>query len=117
MLFRSVKQFHWDQADALPRDGSALLLDVRTPMEYQRGHLDGFVNIPVDELRERLGELPQGKPVYLVCQSALRSYLACRVLAQEGSDCSHLAGGYRLYESVMLDRAAAEQSLPCGMEP
>ena len=112
-----VKQFHWDQADALPRDGSALLLDVRTPMEYQRGHLDGFVNIPVDELRERLGELPQGKPVYLVCQSALRSYLACRVLAQEGSDCSHLAGGYRLYESVMLDRAAAEQSLPCGMEP
>ncbi len=112
-----VKQFHWDQADALPRDGSALLLDVRTPMEYQRGHLDGFVNIPVDELRERLGELPQGKPVYLVCQSALRSYLACRVLAQEGFDCSHLAGGYRLYESVMLDRAAAEQSLPCGMEP
>ncbi len=112
-----VKQFHWDQADALPRDGSALLLDVRTPMEYQRGHLDGFVNIPVDELRERLGELPQGKPVYLVCQSALRSYLACRVLAQEGFDCSHLAGGYRLYESVMLDRAAAERSLPCGMEP
>ena len=111
-----VKQFHWDEIGALPRDGSAVLLDVRTPMEYRRGHLDGFVNIPVDELRDRLEELPRDKPVYLVCQSALRSYLACRILAQNGFDCSHLAGGYRLYESVMLDRAAAERSFPCGMD-
>ena len=111
-----VKQFHWDEADSLPRDGSVTLLDTRTCMEYSHSHLDGFVNIPVDELRDRLGELPQGRPVYVVCQSALRSYLACCILAQNGFDCRHLAGGYRLYESVMLDRTAAERALPCGME-
>lgn len=111
-----VKQFHWDEADGLPKDGSAVLLDVRTRMEYEHGHVDGFFNIPVDELRDRMDELPQGKPVYLVCQSALRSYLASRILEQYGFDCRHLAGGYRLYESVMLDRAAAERAFPCGMD-
>ncbi len=111
-----VEQFHWDEVDALPRDGSIVLLDVRTGVEHLRGHLAGSVNVPVDELRARLGELPQGKPVYVVCQSALRSYLACRILAQEGFVCRHLAGGYRLYESVMLERAAAQRSFPCGMD-
>ena len=56
-----VRQFHWDEADALPRDGSVTLLDVRTLQEYTGGHLEGFLHIPVDELRQRLGELPQGK--------------------------------------------------------
>lgn len=111
-----VEQFHWDEVDALPRDGSIVLLDVRTGVEHLRGHLAGSVNVPVDELRARLGELPQGKPIYVVCQSALRSYLACRILAQEGFVCRHLAGGYRLYESVMLERAAAQRSFPCGMD-
>ena len=87
-----VRQFHWDEADALPRDGSVTLLDVRTLQEYTGGHLEGFLRIPVDELRQRLGELPQGKPVYVVCQSGLRSYLACRILSQSGFDCRHLAG-------------------------
>ena len=111
-----VRQFHWDEADALPRDGSVTLLDVRTLPEYAAGHLEGFLHIPVDELRQRLGELPEGKPVYVVCQSGLRSYLACRVLAQKGFDCRHLAGGYRLYESAVRDRAAAERAFPCGMD-
>ncbi|MCI8817680.1 MAG: FAD-dependent oxidoreductase [Oscillibacter sp.] len=111
-----VRQFHWDEADALPRDGSVTLLDVRTLQEYTGGHLEGFLHIPVDELRQRLGELPQGKPVYVVCQSGLRSYLACRILSQSGFDCRHLAGGYRLYESAVRDRAAAEQAFPCGMD-
>ena len=111
-----VRQFHWDEADALPRDGSVTLLDVRTLQEYAGGHLEGFLHIPVDELRQRLGELPQGKPVYVVCQSGLRSYLACRILSQSGFDCRHLAGGYRLYESAVRDRAAAEQAFPCGMD-
>ncbi len=111
-----VRQFHWDEADALPRDGSVTLLDVRTLQEYTGGHLEGFLHIPVDELRQRLGELPQGKPVYVVCQSGLRSYLACRILSQSGFDCRHLAGGYRLYESAVRDRAATEQAFPCGMD-
>src|SRR5699024_1077914 len=58
-----LKQFHWHEADTLPRDGSVTLLDVRTEQEYGAGHIDGFCNIPLDELRERIGELEQGKPI------------------------------------------------------
>ncbi len=112
----TVKQFHWDQADFLPRDGSVTLLDVRTPQEYGNGHMEGFYHIPVDELRERLKELDRTKPIYVVCQSGLRSYIACRILAQSGFDCYNLSGGYRLYESAVLDRAAAERTFPCGMD-
>ena len=111
-----VEQFFPEDVDALPRDGSATLLDVRTPGEYAAGHAEGFANLPVDELREHLAEIPAGKPVYLICQSALRSYIACRILAQHGLRCSHLSGGWRLYEAVMRDRAAAQEALPCGME-
>ncbi len=111
-----VKQFHFSELDALPRDGSLVLLDVRTPREFARGHAEGAINIPVDDLRDRLGELPKDKPLYLICQSALRSYIACRILQQEGFDCRHMAGGWRLYSSVMKDAQAAKAAAPCGME-
>ena len=111
-----VEQFFPEDVDALPRDGSATLLDVRTPGEYAAGHAEGFVNLPVDDLREHLAEIPADKPVYLICQSALRSYIACRILSQHGLRCSHLSGGWRLYETVMRDQAAAQEALPCGME-
>lgn len=111
-----VSQFFREEADALPRDGSLNLVDVRTEEEYRSGHLEGFQNIPVDQLREHLSELDPQKPVRLVCQSGLRSYLACRILSQNGFTCSHLAGGYRLYETVRKERCAAEEAWPCGME-
>ena len=111
-----VKQFHWDQVAGLPRDGSVTLLDTRTPMEYSGGCAPGFVNIPVDELRQRLGEIDKTKPVYVMCQSGLRSYLACRILAQNGYDCYNFSGGYRFYASVMLDQLAAQSAFPCGVE-
>ena len=111
-----VKQFHWDQVDDLPRDGSVSLVDTRTPEEYAAGTMEGFVNIPVDELRERMEEIAPGKPVYLLCQSGLRSYIAARILGQVGYECYNFAGGYRLYESVARDRLAAEQAHPCGMD-
>lgn len=112
-----LKQFFWDELDTLPMDGSAVLLDTRTKEEFGSGHIDGFVNIPVDELRERLGELETGKPVYAICQSGLRSYIACRILMQHGFDCRNFSGGYRLYQTVKLEQAAADQALPCGKEP
>ena len=110
-----VRQFCLEDLETLPRDGSVTLLDTRTPGEYAAGHMEGFVNIPVDELRQRIGELEAGKPVYVVCQSGLRSYLACRILAQHGYDCFNFSGGYRLYETVVLDRLAAQTARPCGM--
>ena len=100
ILTGKVKNFHWHDADSLPRDGSANLLDVRTPPETARGKIEGFMNIPLDDLRGRLGELDKSKPVYVHCQSGMRSYLAVRILAQNGFDAYNLSGGYRLYSAV-----------------
>lgn len=111
-----VKQFHWEDVAGLPRDGSVTLLDARTPGEYSGGCAEGFVNVPLDELRDHLGEIAPGKPVYVMCQSGLRSYLACRILAQDGYDCYNFSGGYRFYESVLLDRWTRQNAYPCGVE-
>ena len=115
VLEGKVSQFFFDDLDSLPRDGSVILLDTRTEEEYARGHADGFsVNIPVDCLRERLGELDRAKPVYVMCQSGLRSYIACRILAQEGFRCFNFAGGYRLYDIVRRERFDEKCSTDCG---
>lgn len=111
-----VKHFHYADVAQLPRDGSVMLLDTRTAGEYRRGHAEGFVNIPVDELRERLGEIPVGKPVYVMCQSGLRSYLACRILSQNGYDCFNFSGGYSFYNTVFNDVLSSKETYPCGME-
>jgi len=99
-LTGKVRNFHWHDVESLPRDGGALLLDVRTPMEYAGGTIDGFKNIPLNELRSRLGELDKSKPVRVICQSGARSYAAARILAQNGFDVNNLSGGYRLYRSI-----------------
>ncbi|MGI6270261.1 MAG: FAD-dependent oxidoreductase [Candidatus Howiella sp.] len=116
ILSGKVKQFHYDEIDTLPRDGSVTLLDTRTSGEYERGHADGFINVPVDDLRERLDEIPQEKPVYVMCQSGLRSYLACRILTQNGYDCYNFSGGYRFYETIRCDRLQSVSTYPCGMD-
>ena len=111
-----LKQWHLADADKLPRDGSVTLLDTRTVGEYSRGHIDGFTNIPVDELRERLGEIDRGKPVYVICQSGLRSYIACCILAGNGFECYNFSGGFRFYDAVMHDRCLIESATACGMD-
>ena len=111
-----LKQWFLEDVDKLPRDGSAVLLDTRTVGEYSRGHIDGFINIPVDELRERLEEVEKGKPVYVICQSGLRSYIATRILAENGYECYNFAGGFRFYDVVMNDRCMIESATMCGMD-
>lgn len=111
-----VKQFHINEIDTLPKDGSFTLLDTRTEKEYSRGHVEGFINIPVDSLRERLSEIDKTKPVYVMCQSGLRSYISCRILTGEGFDCYNFAGGYRFYESVTNEKIQSEGSYACGMD-
>ena len=105
-----LKQFFWHDVENLPRDGSVFLLDTRTPYEVVNGKIDGFVNIPLDSLRQRINEIPKDKPVYVHCHSGLRSYLACRILTGNGYDCYNLAGGWRLYESVINERTVPEYS-------
>ena len=111
-----VKQWHWNQEPSLPRDGSVQLLDVRTVGEYKRGHIEGFTNIPVDNLRDNLGELDPSKPVYVICQSGVRSYIASRILTQRGFDCFNFSGGYRFFAAVTKERRASNNVMPCGME-
>lgn len=111
-----VKQWHWGQEPSLPRDGSVQLLDVRTVGEYERGHIEGFTNIPVDNLRDNLGELDPSKPVYVICQSGVRSYIASRILTQRGFDCFNFSGGYRFFAAVTKERRASNNVMPCGME-
>ena len=113
-ISQGLKQ--WHLGDVLPRDGSVTLLDTRTPGEFRRGHIDGFINIPVDELRERISEIDPGKPVYVICQSGLRSYIATRILEGYGFEAYNFAGGFRFYDAVMNDQALIEQALPCGMD-
>lgn len=74
------------------------LIDVRTPAEYARGTVDGAVNIPVDDLRERIGEVAQDVIVH--CQVGLRGYLAARTLAQHGRRVRNLDGGYRTWARI-----------------
>lgn len=111
-----LKQFHFEDIAGLPGDGSVTLLDVRTEREYQHGHIENFVNIPVDELRERLDEIEKGKPVYVICQSGVRSYIACRILTGYGMETYNFSGGFRFYESVAHDRSLTESSAACGMD-
>lgn len=78
-------------------DQQTFLLDVRTPAEFAAGHLPGAINIPVDELRDRLGELPRDRAIAAYCQVGQRGYLATRILNQHGFNASNVGGGYKTY--------------------
>ena len=95
-----VNVFHWHQVEEARNDPNSLCIDVRTPMEYMAGTIPGFVNIPLDSLREHLAEIPRDKTLYVTCQVGLRGYLAARILAQHGYNVYNLSGGYRLYQSI-----------------
>ena len=111
-----VRQFRMEDVKDLPRDGSVTLLDVRTRQEYGMGHVEGFQNIPVDELRDRLDQIESGKPVYVMCQSGLRSYIACRILAGYGYEAYNFSGGFRFYDAVVNDRRLIQRATACGMD-
>ena len=111
-----LKQWHLEEVDLLPRDGSVTLLDVRTVREYGNGHIEGFKNIPVDELRERLDEIEKDKPVYVICQSGLRSYIGTRILEGNGYKAYNFSGGFRFYDAAMHDRSLIETATACGMD-
>jgi len=115
-ISKGLKQWHLTDAARLPRDGSVTLLDTRTEVEYSHGHIDGFRNIPVDELRERIEEIEPGKPVYVICQSGLRSYIATRILEGYGFEAWNFAGGFRFYDAVVHDRSLIEEAFACGMD-
>jgi len=108
-----VKQFHFEELEQIKKNHAVILLDTRTPFEYVRGHLEGFINIPIDELRQRLGELSSHKTIYVMCQSGMRSYLACRILSQNDFHCYNFSGGYRFYEINQLNQEILKSKVSC----
>lgn len=100
MMSGLVKTFHWHDIEKISKDPGAFLLDTRNPMEYMAGTIPGFVNIPLDSLRDRLDEIPKDKTIYVTCQIGLRGYIAARILMQNGYDVYNLSGGYRLYQTI-----------------
>lgn len=100
MMNGLVKTFHWHDIEKISKDPGAFLLDTRNPMEYMAGTIPGFVNIPLDSLRDRLDEIPKDKTIYVTCQIGLRGYIAARILMQNGYDVYNLSGGYRLYQTI-----------------
>ncbi len=94
-------------------DGDTYLLDVRSASEASRGMMSQAVNIPVDELRGRLGELLRDKPINVCCAAGIRSYVACRILKQKGFTAKSLAGGYSTYiartSGQLLEGVTAQQ--------
>ncbi len=110
MMRGDVAVFHYhDVADLDPnRD---LLVDVRSKEELCRA-IAGAVHIPLEELRDRLDELPQDRRIYLFCRVGRRSYIAARILEQNGfTEVFSLSGGYELYHSVVLDQTAENACL------
>ena len=100
ILEANVKNFHWDEIEEIKNKKDVILLDTRRQEEYENGHIDGFINIPLDEIRDNLDKLDKNKKIYITCQVGLRGYIAYRILAQNGYDCYNLSGGYRLYSSI-----------------
>lgn len=87
----------WRDISHLARETS-VLIDVRTNSEYEMGTIRGALNIPVDELRERLDEIPKNKDIIIFCQIGLRGYLAHKILTQNGfKNVKNLSGGYKTY--------------------
>lgn len=96
MLTNKVETIHWREiADLSPE---TICIDVRTPEEYKLGSIPGFRNIPVDELRSHLDELPKDRPIVVTCAVGLRGYLAYRILVQNGfTKVRNLSGGYKTW--------------------
>ncbi|WP_425616602.1 FAD-dependent oxidoreductase [Anatilimnocola sp. NA78] len=91
-------QIDWQELAAPGHNSpSSFLLDVRTATEFAAGHLPGAINIPIDELRARLGELPRDRRLVAYCQVGQRGYLATRILRQNGFEVANLSGGFKTY--------------------
>lgn len=100
ILTGTVKPVYWRDLRDI-RLEHEFLLDVRTPDEFSLGSLPGAINIPLDEIRDRIDEIPKDKPVYVFCAVGLRGYLAYRILVQHGYDkVRNLSGGLKIYKAA-----------------
>ncbi len=110
ILEKRLSVFYWNE---FPKIGAEeMLLDVRSPEEFAAGSIAEATNIPIDELRNRLAEIPKEKNIYIYCEAGLRGYLAQRILKQNGySHVLNLSGGYRLWKQCMDEASVSTKQL------
>ena len=102
ILKGDVKCVHWHQLSGFDNEDT-VIVDVRTKKELaEDGDIDGAINIPIDELRDKIDTMDRTKTYILICLAGLRSYLGCRMLSANGLNCYSLSGGYGLYKHVMF---------------
>ncbi|MFX1379028.1 MAG: FAD-dependent oxidoreductase [Promethearchaeota archaeon] len=111
-LRKDMPIFQWHDFNNIRNNGS-ILLDVRTKDEFSARSIDGSINIPIEELRERVKEISNNKPIYVYCEVGYRSYLALRILLQSGfKEVYELTGGFKIYE--MANATTEEIMAACG---
>lgn len=96
LMNETAKGIHYDQVDTL--NANQMMIDVRTPGEVANGFIEGAINIPVDQLRHRMNELPKDKEIVICCQVGLRGHVAYRQLVNNGFKARNMIGGYRTYK-------------------
>ena len=115
LLTGKAKAIQWREIQNLSPD--TVRIDVRTRDEYSLGTIPGFINIPVDELREHLAELPKDKPIVVTCAVGLRGYLAYRILTQNGfTNVRNLSGGYKTWSVATAKIKNEPACAPCSSE-
>jgi NADPH-dependent 2,4-dienoyl-CoA reductase/sulfur reductase-like enzyme/peroxiredoxin family protein/rhodanese-related sulfurtransferase/TusA-related sulfurtransferase len=110
----------WYAEDFPEKTADGVIVDVRSAADYELGHVPGAINLPLNELRARINELPAGKPVYLYCKVGFRSYLAHRALRQRGIAAKTLSGGFdtfRAWHRGALDHQEARRPEEPYVEP
>lgn len=109
ILNGEVDTVQWHEIDEIIAQ-NGLLVDVREPVERKMGAIDGSINIPLNELRDRLNELPKDQTIHINCQVGLRGYLACRILSENGFQVKNLDGGWKTYSPVFKPSVSAVKS-------
>ena len=111
VLAGDVALAQWNEVASLD-PSTTLLLDVRRPDERARGFIPGSMHIPLDELRQRLSELPRDREIIAYCQSGQRSYNAARILSQHGFRVRNLTGAYRTWRASQPQLTAKATTIP-----
>ena len=91
-----VDVVHWEELDK----DRVFMLDVRDPVELKKGYIEGGVNIPLNDLRQRMAEVPKDQEIWSYCLVGQRSYYAARMLSQYGYDIKSISGGYKTFTSM-----------------
>lgn len=98
-----LETVQWHEIDDIVKEGG-ILIDVRGPNGYAKGAIEGSIHIPLNDLRERMDEIPKDKIIYVTCRSGLDSYVATRILSENGYKAKNLDGSWLTYEAVLKDR-------------